>query len=175
MVQENGDLWIFGYGSLMWQPGFPHTERHLATLRGYHRSLCIYSHVHRGTPDRPGLVLGLDRGGSCRGIAFRVEAIQRDATLAYLRERELVTNVYQEQVLSVVLIEGRRVSATTYVVDRHHVQYAGRLSRDRLLTHVRQGVGKSGPNPEYIRSTYRHMREIGVEDAELAWLAAQFE
>lgn len=173
MVQESGDLWIFGYGSLIWHAGFAYTERHLATVRGYHRSLCIYSHVHRGTPDRPGLVLGLDRGGSCRGVAFRVAAAHGNSTLAYLRDRELVTDVYLELVVPVMLIDGRRVRATTFVVDRHHSQYAGRLSRNQLLTHVRQGVGKSGPNPEYVRSTHEHMCAVGLDDPDLAWLVAQ--
>src|SRR5579885_3263075 len=92
----NEDLWVFGYGSLMWQPGFPHLERVPARLIGLHRALCVYSFVHRGTPEKPGLVLGLDRGGACRGIAYRVAAPERDATLSYLREREQVTSVYVE-------------------------------------------------------------------------------
>lgn len=167
------DLWIFGYGSLVWNPGFAYAEKHLATVRGYHRSLCIYSHVHRGTPDRPGLVLGLDRGGSCRGIAFRVEANARAATLDYLRARELVTSVYLEQDVPVMLIDGRRVRATTYVVDRKHSQYAGRLSREHLLTLVRQGIGGSGANVDYVRMTYRHLVELGLNDPDLAWLDGQ--
>ena len=96
---EPSDLWVFGYGSLMWRPGFPFLESLPGRLRGYHRSLCVLSHVHRGTPERPGLVLGLDRGGSCRGMAFRVAGPEAAATLAYLREREQVTAVYVERVL----------------------------------------------------------------------------
>src|SRR5579863_1684469 len=90
------DLWVFGYGSLVWRPGFTFTDRQVATVRGYHRALCVYSHVHRGTPERPGLVLGLDRGGSCRGMAFRVAANHAEETIAYLRAREQVTSVYKE-------------------------------------------------------------------------------
>src|SRR6201995_4229898 len=105
------DLWVFGYGSLIWRPGFSFAERRIATIHGYHRSLCIYSHVHRGTPERPGLVLGLDRGGACAGVAFRVAAARRVETLGYLRERELVTSVYREALLRTLIDDGRRVDA----------------------------------------------------------------
>ena len=167
------DLWVFGYGSLMWNPGFDHVERQLATVHGYHRSLCIYSHVHRGTPDNPGLVLGLDLGGSCRGVAFRVRADKREATVDYLRAREQVTMIYREIFLRTRLSDGRNVDAMVYVVDRSHHQYAGPLPRDRVLQMVRQGVGVSGANPHYVLSTHEHLSTIGIRDAELAWLARQ--
>ena len=124
---STGDLWVFGYGSLMWRPGFEFIERVPARLIGEHRALCVYSFVHRGTPEKPGLVLGLDRGGACRGVAFRVAEKNSAATIAYLREREQVTSVYREVKRSVWLEnEARqRVSALVYVVDRGHVQYAG--------------------------------------------------
>lgn len=165
------DLWVFGYGSLMWRPGFTHVERVLASVRGYHRALCVYSHVHRGTPERPGLVLGLDRGGACRGVAFRVPAAEADATIAYLRAREQVTSVYLERRLDARLADGRRVRAVSYVVDRKHLQYAGRLADEETLRIVRQGVGVSGENPDYVVSTFRHLVEIGVSDPHLARLA----
>src|SRR5688572_31561615 len=117
------DLWVFGYGSLMWRPGFPFLERAHAHLYGYHRSLCVLSHVHRGTPEKPGLVLGLDRGGRCHGVAFRVLASEAEATTAYLREREQVTKVYVERRLPVTLDDGREVTALAYIVDRRHPQY----------------------------------------------------
>ncbi len=164
----DGELWVFGYGSLMWRPGFPYQERRCATVEGYHRALCVLSHVHRGTPERPGLVLGLDRGGTCRGVAFRVAAEDRDQTIAYLREREQVTAVYLEIHVDAALDDGRRVRALTYAVDRAHPQYAGDLSHADLLRHVRQGVGRSGANPDYVRSTYEHLMEIGVADPVLA-------
>jgi cation transport protein ChaC len=164
----DGELWVFGYGSLMWRPGFPYRERRCATVEGYHRALCVLSHVHRGTPERPGLVLGLDRGGTCRGVAFRVAAEDRDQTIAYLREREQVTAVYLEIHVDAALDDGRRVRALTYAVDRAHPQYAGDLSHADLLRHVRQGVGRSGANPDYVRSTYEHLMEIGVADPVLA-------
>ena len=158
------DLWVFGYGSLMWRPGFPFAERRHARLDGYHRALCVYSHVHRGTPERPGLVLGLDRGGHCQGVAFRVEAAEAGATLHYLCEREQVTAVYRARYLPVQLDDGSTVTAVAYVVDRTHPQYAGSLPKPELLRLVRQGEGVSGPNPEYVRSTYEHLVGMGVED-----------
>lgn len=167
------DVWIFGYGSLMWRPGFPFAERRHARLRGYHRALCILSHVHRGTPDQPGLVLGLDRGGSCHGVAFRVAPEHRDATVAYLREREQVTAVYMERRLRIELDDGREVQALAYVVDRSHAQYAGQLPYADLLRLVRQGRGVSGANPDYVRSTHEHLAAMGVVDPVLARLAEE--
>lgn len=169
---EPSDLWVFGYGSLMWRPGFPFVESGPGRLRGYHRSLCVLSHVHRGTPERPGLVLGLDRGGSCRGMAFRVAAADAAATLAYLREREQVTAVYVERVLGVTLDDGRRIEAVTYLVDRRHPQYAGRLPEAELVRLVRQGLGRSGANPDYVRHTHDQLVAMGIPDPMLARLAA---
>lgn len=171
-MAESGDLWVFGYGSLMWRPGFPFLERRHAHLHGYHRALCVYSHVHRGTPERPGLVLGLDRGGRCHGVAFRVAPEEAAETVQYLREREQVTAVYVERRLPVRLAGGETVAALAYVVDRGHPQYAGRLPQEESLRFVRQGVGVSGANPDYVRSTHRHLLEMGVTDPVLAQLAA---
>jgi len=164
MTNGSSDLWVFGYGSLMWRPGFPFVESHVATIRGYHRALCIYSFVHRGTKEKPGLVLGLDRGGACRGVVFRIPREQSEATLAYLRERELVTNVYREVRVTAQLDEGRRVTCITYVADRAHEQYAGRLSEAELLRLVSQGHGISGSNLEYVRNTHQHLVELGIKD-----------
>lgn len=167
------DSWVFGYGSLMWRPGFRFAERRPALLRGLHRQLCIYSHVHRGTPDRPGLVMGLDRGGACRGIAYRVAAEDWPSTLAYLRGREQVTNVYVETRRPVRLLGGGEVEALVYVVDRNHPQYAGRLSLEDQLTFVRQGCGASGACADYVASTVEHLRELGIADPLLEALAAR--
>jgi glutathione-specific gamma-glutamylcyclotransferase len=167
------DLWVFGYGSLMWRPGFSYLERVEARLIGAHRALCIYSFVHRGTPERPGLVLGLDHGGTCRGIAYRVAAAKRAATVAYLREREQGTSVYRECVRSVWL-KGepeRRVPALCYVVDRGHAQYAGRLTLEQQLHHVRQGRGQSGPNRNYVVATVAALEQLGYRETELHLLA----
>ena len=171
-VSSKGDLWVFGYGSLMWRPGFEYREALPAMLRGVHRSLCVYSWVHRGTRERPGLVLGLDRGGSCRGIAYRVAGPKRDAVMAYLRERELVTEVYREVWRPAVLTPASSmVQAITYVADRRHEQYAGGLPRQNLLDLVRTSVGRSGSNADYIVNTVRHLRSLGIRDAILEWLA----
>ena len=169
----DGSLWVFGYGSLMWRPGFAHARRCKALLRGWRRSLCVYSHVYRGSPERPGLVLGLDRGGACPGVAFEVDAALRDTTIRYLRERELATAVYLERIAPVTLESGDRVLAVTYVADRLHAQYAGRLDREAMLEYVRAGQGQFGPNTEYVLETYDHLREIGVRDPDLEWLSAK--
>ena len=165
------DLWVFGYGSLMWRPGFDYAEASLASIRGYRRALCIYSHVHRGTPDRPGLVLGLDRGGACKGMAFRIPADDAATTHAYLRARELVTNVYLETHVQAALADGRTVTALAYVADRRHAQYAGTLDRAVLHRLVAQGVGEAGRNVDYVRSTQKHLLALGIRDATLSWLA----
>ena len=168
-----GDLWVFGYGSLMWRPGFDFVERVPARLIGEHRALCVYSFVHRGTPEKPGLVLGLDRGGACRGIAFRVAEKNAAATVAYLREREQVTSVYREVKRSVWLEnEAReRVSALVYVVDRAHVQYSGLLSPAEQLRHVLQGHGQSGINRDYVLATVKAIEAEGFRDQQLHRLA----
>jgi cation transport protein ChaC len=159
-----GDFWVFGYGSLIWRPGFAHVETRRARLLGYRRALCVYSFVHRGTRERPGLVLGLDRGGSCVGLAFRVPGELRDEVLAYLRERELVTNTYLERRLPVRLDNGERVEVVAYVVDRGHEQYAGALAEADAAAIVRGAVGQSGANEDYVTSTLEHLRALGIRD-----------
>jgi cation transport protein ChaC len=167
------DLWVFAYGSLMWRPGFDHLERAPARLIGLHRALCVYSFVHRGTPERPGLVLGLDRGGACRGIAYRVARARSGETIAYLRAREQVTMVYLE-VWRDVLLAGkpeRRARALVYAVDRGHAQYAGRLDLEQQVRHVRQGHGSSGANRDYVLATVSEIEAQGFRDAGLHLLA----
>ena len=167
------DLWVFGYGSLIWRPGFDYLDRVQARITGLHRSLCIYSFVHRGTPERPGLVLGVDRGGACRGIAYRVAASKRAETLAYLRAREQATSVYREE-MRTVWLDGkppRCVSAVCYTVDRSHPQYAGRLTLEQQLHLVRQGHGRSGNNRDYVIETVAALEALGWRDASLHRLA----
>ncbi|MDG4903659.1 MULTISPECIES: gamma-glutamylcyclotransferase [unclassified Mesorhizobium] len=162
-----GDFWVFGYGSLIWRPGFAHVETRRARLYGFRRSLCVYSFVHRGTRERPGLVLGLDRGGSCVGLAFRVPGDLRDEVLSYLRERELVTSVYLERTLDVRLDgagQGGTVEAVAYIVDRAHEQYAGGLHAGHAAKVVRGAVGQSGRNEDYVLSTVEHLRALGIRD-----------
>lgn len=170
----SGELWVFGYGSLMWRPGFDFIEKHIAHVQGFHRSLCILSHVHRGTVEKPGLVLGLDRGGACTGIAFRVAAHLRDETIAYLRAREQATNVYSETWLPVQMKSKEEVVALTYIVDTSHPQYCGTLSEREKIDLICHGHGISGANLEYVRSTYLHLKEMGIEDDEMASLVKAF-
>jgi glutathione-specific gamma-glutamylcyclotransferase len=166
--------WVFAYGSLMWRPGFAFEEGYPALLHGAHRSLCVFSHVHRGTPQRPGLVLGLDRGGACRGVAFRVAPHRWEETVSYLRVREQATAVYLEVRRRVTLMGAGRqgVSALCFLVDRRHPQYAGRLPATEQAKLVLQGFGVSGANPDYVLSTVAHLRQLGIHDSELEALAS---
>jgi cation transport protein ChaC len=164
MAGDMDEFWVFGYGSLMWNPGFPYVEQQPARVHGFRRSLCVWSYAHRGTKEQPGLVMGLDRGGSCRGVAFKVAAQDWEPTLDYLRERELITHVYKERILPVVLADGRRAAAVTYVVDRSHVQYAGALSVDEAVQIIVRSHGKSGPNDAYVFNTVLHLKEMGIRD-----------
>jgi len=169
------ELWVFGYGSLMWRPGFAFEASSPGLLKGAHRALCVYSEFHRGTKEQRGLVLGLDRGGACRGIAYRVQGGIEQDTIAYLREREQVTSVYVEAYRKVRLLDGsgRTVEALTYLVDRNHAQYAGALPLEEQLRLVRGGKGQSGANIDYVLNTVRHLEEEGVHDLLLAALAAR--
>lgn len=167
------DFWVFGYGSLMWNPGFPVIERQKATMYGVHRALCIHSWVHRGTKENPGLVLGLDRGGCCHGMAFRVAGKNRESTISYLRERELVTRVYLERWRRLRLENSGQATALVYLVDPRHEQYAGRLSDKETGDIVRRGHGQSGANIDYVINTVEHLREVGVRDPHLEAVIAQ--
>ncbi len=168
------ELWVFGYGSLMWRPGFPFSETAPALLKGAHRALCVYSIVHRGTHAEPGLILGLDRGGACRGVAFRVADDAEDETLAYLREREQVTDVYVEAYRPIRLLDGSgcAMKALCYLVDRNHEQYAGVLPLEEQVRIIKAGKGQAGGNVEYVLKTLRHLQDAGVNDPMLSGLAA---
>jgi glutathione-specific gamma-glutamylcyclotransferase len=166
------DFWVFGYGSLMWNPGFPFEKRINARVHGFRRALCVRSWVHRGTQQQPGLVMGLDFGGSCQGVAFKVAAQHWPQTLDYLRERELVTRVYLEKHLRLHLADGQKVTGLGYVVDRNHQQYAGAISVDEAVQVVRAAVGQSGPNAAYVESTVAHLRSMGIRDQWLEGVVA---
>jgi cation transport protein ChaC len=168
----DGVHWVFGYGSLIWRPGFAFRRSQRARLYGAHRSLCIYSHHYRGTPEAPGLVFGLARGGSCGGMAFAVEDADWPETLQYLRDRELVTSVYREVKRAVLLGDGMEVAALAYVVDENHEQFAGRLDLDEQVRLVRRGFGESGANTDYVLNTAEHLRRLGIRDKALEALAA---
>jgi cation transport protein ChaC len=161
-----GDIWIFGYGSLMWRPNFPHAETRPARLHGYHRALCIYSTAYRGTYEVPGLVFGLDRGGSCRGLAFRVIDADADDVMGYLYEREMINHVYRPKWLTTTLPTGT-VSAYTFVADTSHEQYTGKLDDAETVKLALQGCGKSGTCIEYLQNTLAHLEELGIHDGTL--------
>lgn len=168
------DIRVFGYGSLMWNPGFPHLDIREAMLHGWHRSFCVYSHRYRGTPEKPGLVLGLDRGGSCRGMALKVARTDAVDVLGYLWDREMVTGVYRPCLLK-ARAGDESLSCHTFVADRRHRQYAGGLPMDEMVRLIRQGVGESGLNRDYLANTVRHLDEAGVTDGPLHRLLVRVE
>jgi cation transport protein ChaC len=167
-----GDLWIFTYGSLMWDPGIRFAERVPALLRGYHRSFCIYSSRFRGTVARPGLVLGLDRGGACRGIAYRIAANDVQPSLEALWLREMRRRVYVPRLLPVSAGEGRR-AALTFLANRAHEGYAGKLDPEHCATIIAECCGERGPNVDYLVNTLRHLDALGVHDQQIHRLLAK--
>jgi cation transport protein ChaC len=171
---EQDGFWVFGYGSLMWRPGFAAAERRLARLHGWRRSFCLWSIMYRGTPEAPGLVLGLEEGADavCDGVAYRVAARDAAATLRYLRGRELVTYAYREITAPVALAGGGTAQALCYVVDRGHAQYAGRLPLQEQAAVIAKAAGPSGANRAYLEDTLRHLAECGVRDDEMEAVAA---
>ena len=162
-----GPLRVFGYGSLLWRPGFDYRWSAKARIHGFHRALRVWSYHHRGTEDRPGLVLGLDSGGSCLGCVFEVPEPDKRAVAEYLWEREMVTSVYTPRLVRADAGDASYL-ALTFVLDRRHVQYAGTLSPREAARHVRTAQGRSGPNPEYVRETLAHLRALEVDDHGLA-------
>ncbi len=168
------DLWVFAYGSLMWRPNFHYEEASHAVLEGAHRALCLYSIVHRGTPAAPGLVLGLDKGGRCEGLAFRVPAHLAKDTRAYLHRRENVTNAYAVATMEVKLEGGRHrtANALCFLASRGHPQYAGDLPIEKQAFIVRRSAGRSGRNLDYVLNTAQHLRALGVHDKKLERLMA---
>ena len=169
----NDGFWVFGYGSLVWNPGFPVAEQQIARLDGFHRSFCMRSIHHRGTEDNPGLVLALDRARAsfCNGVAFRVDAEHAVATLQGLRDRELISSAYLEAELPIHLNDGREVQSVTYIIDSDHVQYCGQMPLEEQAQIIATAVGGRGPNTEYLFNTADHLAELGLEDSDLNWLS----
>ncbi len=155
---------MFGYGSLMWRPGFAFVERQAAMLHGRRRAFCIYSVHHRGTPRRRGLVLGLAPGGSTRGVAYRIAEADWAETYAYLREREQPTETYVEAWAMVRLSDGRQITALTFLSDKSHPQWAGALTLERQTELIAGASGLSGRNVDYLRDLVGHLREEGIHD-----------
>jgi cation transport protein ChaC len=169
------ERWVFGYGSLMWRPGFPFVERQVATLHGRRRAFCIYSVHHRGTHARPGLVLGLAPGGAVRGLAYRVADADWEEVYAYLREREQPTETYVEARSSVRLADGRRVGTLTFLSDTRHPQWAGVLGLERQAELIAGASGLSGRNVDYLRDLVEHLREFHMVGRDLERLLAMVE
>ena len=168
-------MWVFGYGSLLWNPGFEVAESVIGTLPGYARSFCMRSIHHRGSVEKPGLVLALDQQETqaCEGVALQVVAGQEDQTLAYLRERELISSAYVEKELTVQLVDGREVIALVYVIDEAHEQYCGGLPLEEQAQIMAHAIGGRGPNTEYLYNTAEHLASVGLHDPALEWLAAR--
>ena len=162
-----GDLWVFGYGSLMWSPCFSYKDKAPGRAHGYHRALCILSTRYRGTRHRPGLVMGLCRGGSCWGMAFRIAARDVSRTLRRLWNREMLRRVYQPRFVPIRLRGGRMVRALAFLADPSHPSYVRELDLHGRARLVAQGIGVRGPCVEYIRNTLDHMHEVGVRDPHL--------
>ena len=164
-------MWVFGYGSLLWNPGFAPVEAVPAVLDGYRRSFCMLSIHHRGTEDDPGLVLALDAepGERCTGVAFRADAAEAAAVLAELRARELISSAYVERHVPLALADGRRIEALAYVIERDHVQYC-RFDLEEQAQRIARAVGGRGPNTEYLYNTAAHLEEMGIADADMRWL-----
>ena len=164
--------WVFAYGSLMWNPGFGTPQTEPARLHGWHRAFCIYSHHYRGTPQKPGLILGLLPGGSCRGRAHRLPRRNYDAVRRYLWDREINNDgVYEEAVRPIHLADGQVVDALVYLADRKHGQFAGKLPPAKAARLVRQGGGATGTNLAYVENTVAHLRQLGLRDGALEELA----
>jgi cation transport protein ChaC len=166
-------MWVFGYGSLLWNPGFEVAEQVMATLPDYERSFCMRSIHHRGSEAEPGLVLALDElaGASCQGVALRSTPGTEKSTLEYLRERELISSAYLEKMLNITLQCGREVTAVTYVIDPLHVQYCGGLPLEQQAQIIAKAQGGRGPNSEYLYNTADHLQALGVADTDLDWLS----
>lgn len=171
-------LWVFGYGSLIWNPEFPVAERRIATATGYRRAFCMLSIHHRGTEEDPGLVLALDHDGDaahppCTGVAFRVAPGAEAETLQALRDRELISSAYREELAELTLDCGTPLTALAYVIDRDHRQYVGDMSLEEQAQIIARAVGGRGPNTEYLYNTADHLKELGISDADMVWLAAR--
>ena len=167
--KQQGDILVFAYGSLMWRPDFDYIDMQPAILKGYHRSLCIHSFEYRGTREVPGLVFGLEQGGSCMGRALKVHADKADEVLDYLYQREMITGVYLPLWLEVELPEqGTSATACCFVADPQHEQFSGKLDQEETIRLILQGHGSGGACLDYVIQTYQHMQHIGIEDQHLA-------
>jgi cation transport protein ChaC len=160
------DVWVFGYGSLIWNPCFHFVERRVVTVPGWHRRFCLWTSIGRGTPDRPGLMLGLEPGGSCRGVAFRIAEAEVESELDIVWRREMVTAAYRPTWVS-ARGEGGSVRAIAFTINRDHPRYAGRLDEARIVEALATAAGPVGACCDYLFNTVAHLEELGVRDRRL--------
>ena len=171
ILLPRSDLWVFGYGSLMWKPGFDYCESVPGRIYGFSLRLCLWSTRYRGTPRQPGLVAGLAPGGSCRGMAFRLRDNEHESVFEYLYEREMISKAYHPVVKPVHLQNGEAVNALVFASDRNHRQYAPKMSSSEIVAIIRGASGPMGSNTEYILNTVEHLDEMGILDTELHHIA----
>ena len=165
-------VWVFGYGSLIWNPAFHYVEKRIGAVHGYHRRFCLWTHLGRGSPERPGLVLGLEPGGSCRGVAFRLGPDETESELSIVWRREMVTAAYRPH-WATMHAGGERIKAIAFVINHAHPRYAGRLAEPQLVDVLSTASGKLGACADYLFNTVRHLEEMGVPDRQLERLAGQ--
>ncbi|CAM4296001.1 gamma-glutamylcyclotransferase [Kerstersia similis] len=168
------DVWIYAYGSLIWRPDFPFLERRAATLVGHHRALCLWSCINRGTPEQPGLVFGLDLGGSCHGMAYRIDASQIDSIFPRLWQREMSTGCYQPSWLRCSSDTGD-IRALSFVMNRSHPGYITGLSQEEQIAIILGASGSCGPCSDYVLETAKALRQANILDEQLDRLARQLE
>ena len=161
------DIWVFGYGSLIWNPAFHYEESATGRIHGYHRRFCLWTHLGRGSPDNPGMVLGLDNGGCCTGVAFRIERSKAEEEFDVIWRREMVSGAYRPKWLSVQTDDGRRVCGVTFVINHSHERYAGNVSEDDVVHAIATARGPLGPCCEYLFNTVAHLEELGLHDRSL--------
>jgi len=166
MTSPPKDIWVFGYASLMWKPDFNHLEAQPAHLYGYHRALCVYSYLYRGTRKKPGIVAGLLRGGSCRGVAFRIAGKNWEDVHQKLHDREMVYEVYIPKWMQAD-INGKRQKVFGYIANPNNNQYAGKLTDEKTAKLISRGVGTGGTGIEYLENTLLHLKELGIRDPKL--------
>lgn len=173
VIKPEGDFWLFAYGSLMWNPEINYIDSAPARLFGYHRRLCLWSVAYRGTVEQPGLVMGLDKGGSCLGRAFLISENDADDAIALLNEREMVTGAYKS-ILAPVILKGRgKVPAVSLIARRNHLQYVPRVPVDEVANIVRSAKGRRGCNREYVLNTASHLEQMGIHDQMLAGIRSR--
>jgi cation transport protein ChaC len=164
-----GDVWIFAYGSLMWNPLIHYVEKQIGVVRGHHRCFCLWSHVGRGTLQKPGLTLGLERGGTCRGVLYRVAESQAAQELELVWRREMLTGAYAPRWLKASTAEGG-VHALAFLINRAHVRYAGRLPEERIIATIAEAHGPLGACATYLFNTVAHLEGLGIRDRNLSRL-----